>query len=158
MLFKCINIISPMKAALGTCSDGWWQTNRPETWGSSYHSCHIHSFHKCLPSIICHYQAGGGGGLVTKSCLTLVTWWSAACQAPLSKGFPRLRILGCVPIAIFQEIFPTYGSNPHLLPCRWSLALQVDSLPITKLRTVNSKVQGSPCPPPHLAQWETSRQ
>ena len=147
-----------MKAALVTCRDGWWQTNRPENWGSSYHPCHIHSFHKCLPSIICHYQAVGGGGLVTKSCLTLVTQWTAACQAPLCKGFPRLRILGCVPVAIFQEIFPTYGSNPHLLYRRGSLALQVDSLPTTKLRTVNSKVQGSPCPPPHLARWETSRQ
>ena len=30
-----------------------------------------------------------GGGLVTKSCLTLVTPWTVACQAPLSMGFPR---------------------------------------------------------------------
>ena len=28
-----------------------------------------------------------GGGLVTKSCLTLVTPWTIACQAPLSMGF-----------------------------------------------------------------------
>ena len=28
-----------------------------------------------------------GGGLVTKSCLTLATPWTAACQAPLSMGF-----------------------------------------------------------------------
>ena len=27
--------------------------------------------------------------LVTKSCLTLVTPWTVACQAPLSMGFPR---------------------------------------------------------------------
>ena len=28
-------------------------------------------------------------GLVDKSCLTLVTPWAVACQAPLSMGFPR---------------------------------------------------------------------
>ena len=31
----------------------------------------------------------GGGGLVTPWCLTLVTPWTAARQAPLSMGFPR---------------------------------------------------------------------
>ena len=30
---------------------------------------------------------GGGGGLVTKSCPTLVTPWNVACQACLSMGF-----------------------------------------------------------------------
>ena len=29
------------------------------------------------------------GGLVTKSCLTLVTLWTVDCQAPLSMGFSR---------------------------------------------------------------------
>ena len=32
---------------------------------------------------------GGGGGLVAKSCLTLVTPWTVACQAPLSIGLSR---------------------------------------------------------------------
>jgi hypothetical protein len=31
----------------------------------------------------------GGGSLVAKSCPTLVTPWTVACQAPLSVGFPR---------------------------------------------------------------------
>ena len=31
----------------------------------------------------------GGGGLVTKSCLTRATPWTVACQAPLSMGFSR---------------------------------------------------------------------
>ena len=34
-------------------------------------------------------RVGGGGGLVPKSCLTLVTPCSVAHQAPLSMGFPR---------------------------------------------------------------------
>ena len=32
---------------------------------------------------------GGGGGLVAKSCPTLVTPRTVACQAPLSMGFSR---------------------------------------------------------------------
>ena len=35
------------------------------------------------------YEKCGGGGLVAKSCLTLVTPWTVACQAPLSMGFSR---------------------------------------------------------------------
>ena len=31
----------------------------------------------------------GGSGLAAKSCLTLATPWTVACQAPLSVGFPR---------------------------------------------------------------------
>ena len=32
---------------------------------------------------------GGGGGLVTQLCPTLVTLWTVARQAPLSIGFSR---------------------------------------------------------------------
>ena len=32
---------------------------------------------------------GGGGGVVAKSCLTLATPWTGACQTPLSMGFSR---------------------------------------------------------------------
>ena len=34
-------------------------------------------------------NTGGGGGSVAKSCLTLATPWTVACQAPLSMGFSR---------------------------------------------------------------------
>ena len=37
-----------------------------------------------------HCGGGGGGGLVAKSCPTLATPWTVACQAPLSMGFSRL--------------------------------------------------------------------
>ena len=45
-------------------------------------------------AVYCHsayltYMQSGGGGLVTKSCLTLETPWTVACQAPLSMGFSR---------------------------------------------------------------------
>ena len=39
----------------------------------------------------------GGGGLVAKSCLTLVTPWTVACQAPLSMGFSRQEYWSGVP-------------------------------------------------------------
>ena len=58
-----------------------------------------------------------GGDLVAKSCLTLVTPWTVACQAPLSMGVPR------------RLSFPSPGDlpNPGIEPR--SPALQVDSLP-----------------------------
>ena len=34
-----------------------------------------------------------------------------------------------IPHFLLQRIFPTQGLNPSLLHYRWSLALQVDSLP-----------------------------
>ena len=38
-----------------------------------------------------------GGDLVTKLCLTLVTPWIVACQAPLSMGFPRQEYWSVLP-------------------------------------------------------------
>ena len=59
--------------------------------------------------------------LVTKLCLTLVTSWTAACQAPLSMRFPRQEYWNGLP-------FPSSGelSNPGTEPT--SPALQVDFL------------------------------
>ena len=36
-----------------------------------------------------HYGEQYGGGLVAKSCSTLLTSWTIACQIPLSMGFSR---------------------------------------------------------------------
>ena len=38
---------------------------------------------------IARVNLSGGGGLFAKSCPTLATPWTTACQAPLSMGFPR---------------------------------------------------------------------
>ena len=63
-----------------------------------------------------------GGGLVTKSCPTLVTPWIVACQSPLSMGFPRQEYWSGLP-------FPSPGDlwDPGIKPR--SPALQVNSLP-----------------------------
>ena len=61
-----------------------------------------------------------GGGLVTKSCLTLATPWTLACQAPLSMGFSREEYWSGLP-------FPSPGDLPGIKP--GSPALQADSLP-----------------------------
>ena len=50
------------------------------------------------------------------------TPWTAALQAPLSIGFSRQEHCGGLPCPPLQGIFPTQGSNLHLL--HW----QVDSL------------------------------
>ena len=62
-----------------------------------------------------------GGDLVTKSCLTLSTRWTVACQASLSMGFSRQEYWSGLP-------FPSPGDlpNPGIKPR--SPALQADSL------------------------------
>ena len=67
-------------------------------------------------------DAAGGGGLVTKSCLTLVTSWTVARQAPLSMGFSRQEYWSGL-------TFPSPGDlpDPGLEP--GSPALQANSLP-----------------------------
>ena len=62
-----------------------------------------------------------GGGLVTKSCSTLVTPWTVALQAPLSMGFPRQEYWSGLPFHSPGDL-PDPGMEPR------SLALQADSL------------------------------
>ena len=50
--------------------------------------------------------------------------WAVVCQAPLSMGFSRQEYWSGLPC---QEIFPTQGSNPHLLSL---LHWQAGSLPL----------------------------
>ena len=50
----------------------------------------IHSFFE---------QILGGGGFVTKSCPTLMSPWTIACQAHLSMGFFQERILEWVAVS-----------------------------------------------------------
>ena len=71
-------------------------------------------------------------GLVTKSCLTLVTPWTVAFQTPLSMGFSRQEYWSGLP-------FPSPGDlpNPGIEPR--SPALQAVSLP-TELHHVRSQM------------------
>ena len=57
------------------------------------YSCRAREWNDTLHNI-CH-----GGGTVTKSCPTLATPWTLACQAPLSMVFSRARILEWVAIS-----------------------------------------------------------
>ena len=65
---------------------------------------------------------GGGGGLVAESCLTLVTLWTVAHQAPLSMGFSRQGYWSGLP-------FPSPGDLPDPGIEPRSPALQAFSLP-----------------------------
>ena len=71
-------------------------------------------------------MCGGGGGLVTKSCLTLVIPWTVAHQAPLSMGFSRQEHWSRLP-------FPSPGDLPDPGIEPKSPALQADSLPTERL-------------------------
>ena len=72
------------------------------------------------------------GGLVAKSCSTLATPWTVACQFLLSMGFPRQEYWsGCY--FLLQGIFLTQKLNLGLPDCGWTSALQADSL-LTELR------------------------
>ena len=51
--------------------------------------------------------------LVTKSCPTLASPWTAARQAPLSMGFSRQECWSGLPF-LLQGIFPTQELNPGL--------------------------------------------
>ena len=46
---------------------------------------------------------GGGGGLAPKSCPTLVTPWTVACQAPLSMGFSRQEYWSGLPCPSLRD-------------------------------------------------------
>ena len=58
-----------------------------------------------------------GGGLVAKSCPTLATPWTVACQAPLFMGFSRQEYWNGLPFPS-PGIFLTLKSNRGLLHCR----------------------------------------
>ena len=56
-----------------------------------------------------------GGGLVTKSCPTLVTPWTVVCQAPLSMGF---SVHGSLQARIRESVavyFSRWSSQPRYL-------------------------------------------
>ena len=82
-----------------------------------------------LLSIFLCFSMPGGGGLVTKSCLTLATPRTVACQDPLSMGFSRQEYWSGLP-------FPSPGDLPNLGTEPGSFALQADSLP--------TELQGKP--------------
>ena len=60
--------------------------------------------------------------LVAKSCLTLVTPWTATCQAPLFMGFSRQEYWSGLPFPSPEDL-PIPGMEPG------SSVLQADTLP-----------------------------
>ena len=53
-----------------------------------------------------------GGGLAAKSCLTLATTQTIACQDPLSMGFPRLEHWSGLPFPSRGDLFDS-GIKPR---------------------------------------------
>ena len=52
------------------------------------------------------------GGLVAKSCPTLVTPWTVACQAPLLMGFSRQEYWSGLPFLSLGDL-PNPGIEPR---------------------------------------------
>ena len=69
-------------------------------------------------SILIQFGLIGGGGFITKSCPTLVTWWTVAHQTPLSMGFSRQEYWNGLPFYSPGDL-----PNPGLLYCRWIILL-----------------------------------
>ena len=66
------------------------------------------------------HQESSSSRLVTKSCPTLATPWTVACQAPLSIRCSRQEYWSGLPFPS-PGIFLTQGSNPGLLHYRQTL-------------------------------------
>ena len=63
-----------------------------------------------------------GGGLVTKSCPTLVTPWTVCSLPGFSvHGISQAKILEWVALSFSGGMFQTQELNPGLLHCRWIL-------------------------------------
>ena len=67
----------------------------------------------------CSIEGRSGGGLVIKSCLTLVTPWTVARQAPLSMRFSRQEYWSWLS-------FPSSGDLPYPVIKPMSPAWQAD--------------------------------
>ena len=55
----------------------------------------------------------GGGGLVAKSCLTVVTPWTVARQASLAMKFPRQEYWSGLPFPSPEDL-PDSGIEPNV--------------------------------------------
>ena len=62
-------------------------------------------------------EEAGGGGLVTKPCLTLATPWTVARQTPLSVGFSRQEYWSGLPCPSPGDL-PNPGIEPRSPACR----------------------------------------
>ena len=82
----------------------------------------------------CSVPDPSGGGLVTKSCLTLAAPWTVACQALLPVGFSRQEYWSGLP-------FPSPGNLPNPGTEPGSPALQADSCLITLTQTCSTMLK-----------------
>ena len=76
-------------------------------------------------------RGSGGGGLITKSCLTPATPWTIACQVPLFMWFPKQEFHSGL---LFPS--PWHLPDPGIKPA--FPALQADSLPLSQGSSLRS--------------------
>ena len=75
---------------------------------------HTHTTIPLTDSLHNHHPAFLFSSLDITHVRLFATPWTIANQAPLSMGISRQEYWSVLP-ALLQGIFPTWGSNPHLL-------------------------------------------
>ena len=108
------------------CCSPWGRKETDRTWRLNNYNTVKRSN---VPSDSTTTLREGGGGAAAKSCPTLVTPRTVACQAPLPMGFSRQEYWSGLP-------FPSPGDRPDPGIEPRSPALQADSLP--------TELQGKP--------------
>ena len=103
-----------------------WEIERPGSTSNSGLLSTVLSSQTLVSDAALAHISPSYGGSVAKLCVTLVTAWTIACQAPLSMGFSRQEYWSGLP-------FPSLGDLPHPGIEPGSPALQADSFP-TELR------------------------
>ena len=83
----------------------------------------------------CIYTHGGGGGLVNKSCLTLVIPWTVARQTPLSMGFSRQEYWSGLPFPSPIYLY-IYKSSLEWMPTLFLSGCSSLPLPLSTKQTV----------------------
>ena len=97
-MVQCLRLCGPNVGTLVSIPGPWTAHTTTESSHAATRSLHAPA-------------KNGEGGLVAKSCLTLMTPWTVAYQAPLSMGFSRQEYWSGLP-------FPSPGDlpNPGLEP------------------------------------------
>ena len=106
--------------------------------------------HNHLNSSTTVHRVGGGGGLVSKSCPTLVTPWSIAHQAPLSMEFSRQEYWNGLPFRSSPNLRSHLGLLFAAYPANNPVAAIIDSNSVIYPETDNFSLLHWTMPPSSL--------
>ena len=107
-----LSLLLSISLHLSLCSlTAYFVRSQPTHHEQPYKEAHVKRSFSLLP--IAKWRV-----LVAESCLTLCN--PMDCSPPGSSVHGILQAAGVGSHSLLQGIFPTQGSNPHLLHCRWT--------------------------------------